>query len=118
MLVYDLGGSEKNVRFYMDEVDEQGLVVDALASEPENDDRRKKEPTVQPSVAANACSLKGKIAPGLWYMSDRHLNGDHYRDISQTEQKVFADLLRWLLEYKPEAHISAEDAMNHEWFRL
>jgi hypothetical protein len=71
MLVYDLGGSEKNVRFYMDEVGEQGLVVDALASELENNDQRKKEPTVHPSVAANARSLKGKIAPGLCYMSDR-----------------------------------------------
>ena len=51
-------------------------------------------------------------------MSDRRPSGDRYRDISQIEQKVFAELLRRLLEYKPEALISAEDAINHEWFRL
>jgi hypothetical protein len=103
---------------YKDEVDEQGLVVTALASEPGSDDQGKKERTVHPSVAANAQSLKDKIAPGLWYMSDRRPNGDRHRDISQIEQKVFADLLRQLLEYNPEARISAEDAINHEWFRL
>ena len=83
---------------YRDEVDEQGLVVAALASELGNDDEGKKERTVHPSVAANARSLEENIAPGLWYMSNRHPNVDRRRDISQTEQKVFADLLRRLLE--------------------
>jgi len=110
--------SEDRRRMYKNEVDEQGIVVAVLASEPGNDNQRKKERTVHPSVAANARSLKDKIAPGLWYMSDRRPNKVCHRDISQTEQKVFADLLRRLLEYKPEARISAEDAINHEWSRL
>lgn len=109
---------EDRRRMYKDDVDEQGFVVAALASEPGNDEQGNKERNVHPSVAVNARSLKDKIAPGLWYMSDRRPNADRHRDISQTEQKVFADLLRRLLEYKPEARISAEDAMKHEWFKL
>jgi len=109
---------EDRRKMYKDEVDEHGLVVAALASEPGNNDQGKKARTIHPSVAANARSLKDKIAPGLWYMSDHRPSGDRHRDISQTEQKVFAELLRRLLEYKPEARISAEDAINNEWFRL
>ena len=109
---------EDRRRIYEDKVDDQGLVVAALASEPRDDNKGKKERTVHPSVAANARSLKDKIAPGVWYMSDRRPNRDRHRDISQAEQKVFADLLRRLLEYKPEARISVKDAINYEWFRL
>jgi hypothetical protein len=72
---------------YKDKVDEKGLVVAALASVPGGDDQGKKERTIHPSVAANARSLEDKIAPGLWYMSDRRSDGDRHRDISQTEQK-------------------------------
>ncbi|KAI9742419.1 MAG: hypothetical protein M1818_003953 [Claussenomyces sp. TS43310] len=108
---------EDRRRRYKDEVDEQGLLV-TLASKLGNTGQGKKERTVHPSVATNARSLEDKIALGLWYMSDRHPKGDRHRDIPQTEQKVFAELLRRLLEYKPEAGISAEDAINHEWFRL
>jgi serine/threonine protein kinase len=110
---------EDRRRIYKDEANEQGLVVAALASEPGNGDQGKKEHTnIHPSIAAYARSLKDKIAPGLWYMSDCRPEGDHHREISQTEQNVFAELLRRLLEYKPEVRISAEDAINHEWFRL
>jgi len=107
---------EDRRRMYKDEVNEQGLVVAAHVSEPRNNDGW--TTTIHPSVPANARSLKDKIAPGLWYMLDRHPNDDRHRDISQTEQRVFADLLQRLLEYKPEARISAEDATKHEWFRL
>ena len=51
-------------------------------------------------------------------MSDRYLDGDRHRDIPQTEQELFVDLLGRLLEYKPEDRISAKDAINHEWFKL
>jgi serine/threonine protein kinase len=107
---------------YKDEVDEHGLAVAALESKPGEDDTEEKEgiitSTVHESVAFNARSLQDKIAPGLWYMSDRHPNGDRHRDISKTEQDIFADLLGQLLEYKPEDRISAKDVINHEWFKL
>lgn len=107
---------------YKDEVDEQGLAVAILESEPGNDDLGEKESvitsTVHQSVTSNARSLQDKIAPGLWYMSDRHPDGDRYRDISQIEQELFADLLGRLLEYKPEDRIYAKDAIDHEWFKL
>lgn len=51
-------------------------------------------------------------------MSDRRLNEDRHREIPQTEKAVFADLLRLMLEYKPESRISAEAAIQHQWFRL
>ncbi|PVH79375.1 kinase-like protein [Cadophora sp. DSE1049] len=111
---------EDRRRMYKDDVDEKGLVVAAQAYEPGNNREEKKDYTVtiHPSVADGARSLEDMIAPGLWYMSDHRPNGDHHRDISKTEQKVFADLLRRLLEYRPEARISTEDAVKHEWFRL
>lgn len=105
-------------RMYKDEVDEQGLVIPAVASEQGNHDPGEHTSIIHPSVAVNARSLKDQIAPGLWYMSDYHPNGDRHRDISQTEQTLFANLLRRLLEYKPESRISAEYAINHEWFKL
>jgi serine/threonine protein kinase len=111
---------EDRRRMYKDEVDERGLVVSILESEPGNDNRPDEESVitsiVHPSVADNARSLQDKIAPGLWYMS--HPGGDRHRDISQTEQEIFADLLGRLLEYKPDDRISAKDAINHEWFKL
>jgi serine/threonine protein kinase len=107
---------------YEDEVDEQGLPIAAPESDPGRDDLEEKESaitsTIHQSVAVNARSLQDMIAPGLWYMSDRHSDGDRHRDISQTEQDLFADLLGRLLEYKPEDRISAKDAINHAWFKL
>jgi hypothetical protein len=73
---------------YKDEVDEQGFVVAALASEPGNDDQGKKECIVHPYVAANARSLEDKIAAGLWYISNCCPHGVRHRDISEKEQKV------------------------------
>jgi len=109
-------------RMYKNEVDEQGLAVAILEAEPGKDDPGEQETvitsTVHPSVAVNARSLQDKIAPGLWYMSDHYPDGDRHRDISQTERELFADLLGQMLEYKPEDRISAEDAINHEWFKL
>ncbi|KAH8586125.1 kinase-like domain-containing protein [Bisporella sp. PMI_857] len=81
---------EDRRRMYKDEVDEQGLAVDALGPKPGKDD-----PGDKRSPIAN-----------------RH------RDISQTEQELFADFLGQLLEYKPEDRISAKDAVSHEWFKL
>lgn len=108
-------------RLYKDEVDEKCLAVAALVTQSCRDDPGEKETVitsiVHPSVASNARSLQDMIAPGLWYMSDHHPNGDRHRDIFQTESKVFADLLRGLLEYKPEDRTSAEGAINHEWFK-
>jgi serine/threonine protein kinase len=113
---------EDRRRIYKDEVDEQGLAVVALEFEPSKDDPGEKEnvitSTIHQSVTGNARSLKDKISPGLWYMSDRHPDGDRHRDIPQTEQELFADLLGRLLEYKPEDRTSAKDAINHEWFKL
>ncbi|KAL5318767.1 hypothetical protein ACEPPN_013833 [Leptodophora sp. 'Broadleaf-Isolate-01'] len=106
---------EDRRRMYKDGVDEQGLVVAALASESGNAEQGR---TVHPSVAANARSLKDKIAPGLWYMSDLRPNGDQHRDISQAAQELFADILHSLLEHNPEDRILAADAIKHEWFRL
>ncbi len=113
---------EDRRRMYKDEVDEHGLAVATLESEPAEEGPGEKESMITSiihrSVTGNARSLKDKIAPGLWYMSDRHPDGDRHRDISQREQELFADLLRRLLEYKPEERISAKDAINHKWFKL
>ena len=113
---------EDRRRSIRNEVDEQGLAVDTLESEPGKDALGEKESvitsTVHQSVTSHARSLKDMIAPGLWYMSDRYPDGDHHRDIPQTEQELFVDLLGRLLEYKRENRISAKYAINHEWFKL
>lgn len=109
-------------RMYKDGVDEQGLAISTLESEPANGDAGEKEgvitSTIHESVAGSARSLHDKIAPGLWYMSDHYPSGDRHRNISQTEQELFADLLGRLLEYKPEDRISAKEAIDHKWFKL
>ena len=62
---------EDRRRMYKDEVDEQGLAVATLESEPGKDELGVKErvitSTVHQSVTSNARSLKDMIAPGLWY---------------------------------------------------
>jgi hypothetical protein len=108
---------EDRRRVYKDEVDEQGFAV-AAGAQPESSGQEKTERTIHPSVAAYARSLKDKIAPGVWYMSTRRSVADRHRDISHTEQSVFADLFGRLLEYQPDARISAKDSMGQEWFRL
>lgn len=104
-------------RIYRDKLDERGLVVDTLEPAPKKIVPGVKV-TIHPSVADGARSLEDKIAPGVWYMSDPGRTTGRHRDIAQTEQKVLADLLRQLLNYKVEDRISAEDATDHAWFRL
>lgn len=113
---------EDRRRMYKDEVNEQGLAVAALESEPGKIGPGGEEniitSTVHPSVAMNARSLQDKLAPGVWYMPDHRPGGDHHRDIPQAEQVLFADLLGRLMEYRPEDRISAKDAILHGWFKL
>ncbi|KAG4432460.1 hypothetical protein IFR05_012050 [Cadophora sp. M221] len=85
---------EDRRRIYKNDVDEQGLVVAALASEPGNTGQENEGRIIHPSVPVNARSLKDKIAPGLWYMSDGRPKVERHREISQKEQEVLADILR------------------------
>ncbi|ATY60987.1 Serine threonine-kinase SKY1 [Cordyceps militaris] len=39
-------------------------------------------------------------------------------DISQSEVEVMSKLLEQLLQYEPEKRLAAQDAVNHEWFRM
>lgn len=86
----------------MDEVNEQGHAVTALKSGSKKGDQGEQKDgaasSVHQSVANQDRSLLGRIAPGLWYMSDRHPDGDRHRDIPQAEQALLADLLGRLLD--------------------
>ncbi|EGX95221.1 protein kinase, putative [Cordyceps militaris CM01] len=39
-------------------------------------------------------------------------------DISEAEVEVMSKLLEQLLQYEPEKRLAAQDAVNHEWFRM
>ncbi|KAH7419135.1 hypothetical protein BKA64DRAFT_7116 [Cadophora sp. MPI-SDFR-AT-0126] len=108
---------EDRKRLFKDEYsDERGRLVAIL--EPEREPEVGITVITRPWVAYNAKSWKEKIAPGVWYINGPPCaDGDRHREISETEQEVFADLLRRLLEYKPE-RLSAGDGMGHGWFRL
>lgn len=109
-------------RMYQDGCDEQGLAVAAVQDVPDNGAALVGDlavtSIVHQSVADNPRSLRDKIAPGLWYMSDRHPDGDRHREISQAEQVLFADFLGQFLKYRLEDRISAQVAIAHEWFKL
>ncbi|KAK5997976.1 SRSF protein kinase 2 [Cladobotryum mycophilum] len=38
--------------------------------------------------------------------------------MSEDEQRVFADLLRKLLEYEPDKRLTVGEALEHEWFKM
>lgn len=70
---------------------------------------------VHPSVPQGARSLVDKMGPGLWYMDSKKWFN---KEIPEEEKPIFADLLGKLLEFRPEKRITAQAALEHEWFRM
>ncbi|OIW29097.1 kinase-like protein [Coniochaeta ligniaria NRRL 30616] len=99
-------------RLYEDQADESGKAI--AVGDEEQHDVMGVNVTVHPSVAQVARSLMDKLAPGLWHLSDER---DCHREVSYRERELFADLLGKLLTYAPEERISAEDALQHDWFK-
>jgi len=96
-------------RCFTDEVDDNGRVIPV--GEPERVIYRT---NVDRSVPQGARSLVDKLAPGVWYMDARVCQAN--REIPEEEKPVFADLLGKLLALDPENRISAQAALEHEWF--
>lgn len=104
---------------YKDNPDNEGrpvLAMDSQApSKPAEDNGFTS--TIHPSVPIDPRSLLDHLAPGVWYM----LDGSHPRsrnwEISEMEKVIFADLLGRLLRYRPQDRISAQSALDHEWFK-
>ncbi len=66
-------------RLYEDRSDEFGKAIAAGDKKPQDETGAKR--IVHPSVAEGARSLLGKLAPGLWYLSDAGPGNDHHREI-------------------------------------
>ena len=99
--------------WYKDGEDDLGRAIPIMGEEvlPAN-------VSIHPSVAQEARSLQEKLAPGVWYMDSGLPAGEDHRKIPRREIEVFADLLKKMLQYKPEERISAEEALKHEWFTM
>lgn len=111
---------EARKRAWTDETDEVGRAIPVHASsltEPAEDSFAGKI-TIHPSVAYGARSLEDKLAPGVWYIDRDEIGDDEHREIQEHERNLFADLLRSLLRWRPEERISAEKALDHEWFKM
>lgn len=100
---------EARRRCFKDEADENGRAIPVHESQTAIYDN------VHPSVPQGARSLVDKMGPGLWYMDTRAWFN---KEIPEEEKLVFAGLLKKLLEFTPEDRISAQEALEHEWFRV
>ena len=114
---------ERRKEMWLDAPDDQGRAVRA-GDETDTDRNTETDDyvvTVHPSVAQGARSLKEKLAPGVWYISDpsfvRESADERHREIDSKEIELFADLLGGLLRYRPEDRVSAKDLLEHPYFR-
>jgi serine/threonine protein kinase len=74
--------------------------------------------TVHPSVADGARSLRDKLEPGVWYMSEDSPAECEHREISEEEKELLVDLLSKILVFDPKHRISTQEVAKHIWFRL
>lgn len=107
-------------RVWKDEADDLGrpVQVEAHATAIGELSCERHESTTHPSVAKGARSLEDMLAPGVWYMDLARGVEDKHRNIPEKEIELFADLLGLLLKWQPQERISAQEALNHEWFNL
>jgi serine/threonine protein kinase len=104
---------EARRQFFKDETDEHGRVVSVHELKTSVHDDSKRDYVIISSGPSEARSLVDKIGHGMMYME-----GSFYKDIADEEKPVFADLLGKLLAFTPENRISAQAALEHEWFRI
>ncbi|KAK5655092.1 hypothetical protein OQA88_5991 [Cercophora sp. LCS_1] len=100
-----LGG----IRCFKDDVDENGRVI------PAHESQTAIHNNVHPSVPRGARSLVDKIEPGVYYMDTTDWTS---RAIPDEEKPIFADLLGKLLQLSPGERMSAQEALEHEWFKI
>jgi serine/threonine protein kinase len=99
---------EARRRCFQDEPDENGRAI------PVDDSQTEIHANVHVSVPQGARSLVDKLGPGLWYMDGPRFN----KGILDEEKLVFADLLGRLLKLEPDERISAQEASQHQWFKM
>lgn len=100
-------------KLYKDEPDELGRAVLVQGEAPDEGARG----SFHPSVAYGARSIKEKLAPGMWYMSEDGPEEIH-REMEDKEVDLFADLLGRLLRWTPAERVSAEELLSHAWFQM
>ena len=68
---------------------------------------------------------EGSVLDPEPYQADKAQFGDLWQgvrlakphDMSETESKVFYDLLKTMLDYGPRKRLSAKELLGHRWFR-
>ncbi|KAK0753669.1 kinase-like domain-containing protein [Schizothecium vesticola] len=90
------------VGIYKDEADENGRAVPVKEYPPE-------ERNFHPSVAHDAKSILDRLGPGVWYELGRWFHAE----IEGEESRLFADLLKRLVVYRPEDRMSAAEVLRH-----
>ena len=96
---------------FKDETDEDGQAISL--HEPYIP---KSHVTIHPSVAHGARSIKDKLAPGVWYLSDGSPSEASHREISEEEINLFTDLLGQILVFEPADRWKPSQILDHPWF--
>ena len=105
---------------FEDEVDEQGraIKIAAITSPAEESEGNAQEKsTTQTPLVQDPRSIREALIPGLRYTPGGP-GSEIHRHIREEEIEVFADLLGRLLTCNPEDRLSAQEVLDHEWFRM
>ncbi len=62
-------------------------------------------------------SIKDEIIPGLFY-ENRYGPGGVRHDVSREETDLFSDLLMKIFRYSPKERLTADQVVEHAWFKL